>query len=110
MTHAEALSTAPADVQLDVERATGILRAAGCREVYVFGSVAEGRCAPRSDIDFGVRGCPPGQFYALQGKLLLALSRPADLVDLDPDLTAFLVREAVLVHVGSSPSRLSTRS
>lgn len=112
MTHAEALSTAPADVQLDVERATGILKAAGCREVYVFGSVAEGRCGPGSDIDFGVRGCPPGQFYALQGRLLLALSRPADLVDLDvdPDLTAFLEREAVLVHVGSSPSRLSTRS
>jgi predicted nucleotidyltransferase len=101
MAHAGILSTAPADAQGDVARGVAVLRAGGCREVYVFGSVADGRAGPGSDIDFGVRGCPPGQFYALQGKLLLTLSRPADLVDLDvdADLTAFLEREAVSVRV-----------
>ena len=41
-------------------------------------------------------------FYRLQGKLLLELTRSADLVDLDADieLTSFLEREADLTLVG----------
>ena len=70
--------------------------------MYVFGSVAEGRAHPHSDIDFVVRGCPASRFFKLQGRLLVELARTADLVDLDadPDLAAFLEREAVLIHVG----------
>ena len=102
MVGARALRAAPAEVQRDIARGAAVLRAGGCREVYVFGSAADGRAGPGSDIDFAVRGCPPERFYALQGELLLTLGRPADLVDLDvdADLTAFLEREAVLVHVG----------
>ena len=60
------------------------------------------RRAQPSDIDFAVKGCPPDQFFKLQGRLLLELGRSADLIDLDvdPDLAAFLAREARLVHVG----------
>lgn len=102
MTHAEALQAVPADVQRDIARAVEILRSGGCRDVYVFGSVAEGRVGGDSDIDFAVRGCPPERFYKLQGRLLMELRRSADLVDLDADaeLTAFLERESVLIHVG----------
>lgn len=102
MTHSPTLQAAPAQVRHDIERAVEILKNGGCREVYVFGSVAEGRVASDSDIDLAVRGCPPERFYKLQGKLLMELRRSADLVDLDldPELAAFLERESVLIHVG----------
>ena len=89
-------------VRQDIDRGIGILKAGGCEAVYLFGSVVEGRSNSRSDIDFAVRGCPAGMFYRLQGKLLLELTRSADLVDLDADiqLTSFLEREANLTHVG----------
>jgi len=91
-----------ADVLRDVERGVEILKSGGCREIYILGSVAEDRVSSESDIDFAVRGCPPERFFKLQGRLLLELSRSADLVDLDvdPELTAFLEREATLIHVG----------
>lgn len=96
------MQSVPADVQRDVADGVEILKGGGCREVYILGSVAEDRVGPYSDIDFAVRGCPPEQFFRLQGRLLMALGRSADLIDLDvdADLTAFLEREAVLVHVG----------
>ena len=96
------LSHLPAEVRREVQRGVEILKGGGCREIYVFGSVAEGEVTPRSDIDFAIRGCPPDAFFKLQGRLLMALDRSADLVDLDmdPDLASFLEREAVLIHVG----------
>jgi predicted nucleotidyltransferase len=96
------LRDVPEDIRCDVARGVDILKSGGCREVYVFGSVAERRVNPHSDIDFAVRGCPPSRFFKLQGRLLVDLSRSADLVDLDadPDLADFLEREAVLIHVG----------
>ena len=102
MTQAGPLQAAPAEVQRDIARAVEILKRGGCREVYVFGSVAEGRVARDSDIDLAVRGCPPERFLKLQGRLLMELGRSADLVDLDEDagLAAFLERQSVLIHVG----------
>jgi predicted nucleotidyltransferase len=92
----------PTDVQRDVELGIKILKDGGCTDVYVLGSVAEGRTHPESDIDFAVRGCPPEQFFMLQGQLLMELARSSDLIDLDvdPDLSKFLEHEATLVHVG----------
>ena len=96
------MQSAPADIQQDIARGAEILKSGGCSEIYIFGSIAEGRIGPESDIDFAVRGCPPEQFFKLQGRLLMALNRSADLVDLDvdADLAAFLEREATLVRVG----------
>lgn len=91
-----------ADFRRDVELGVQILRDGGVKEVYVLGSVAEGRAHPESDIDFAVRGCPPERFFKLQGRLLRELSRSSDLIDLDvdPDLAEFLGRESKMVHVG----------
>ena len=102
MTSTAGLQNIPEEVRDDVARGVDILRSGGCREVYIFGSVAEGRVGPQSDVDFAVRGCPASRFYKLQGRLLVELGRSSDLVDLDadPDLAAFLEREAVLIHVG----------
>lgn len=88
-------------VRKDIDRGIGILKAGGCEAVFLFGSVVEGRSNSRSDIDFAVRGCPAGMFYRLQGKLLLELSRSADLVDLDadPETASFLQRKAELIRI-----------
>ena len=96
------LQGVPDSIKRDVARGVAILKEAGCQQVYVFGSVAEGRVRPGSDIDFAVRGCPAKRFFKLQGRLLIELRCSADLIDLDadPDLTAFLEREAGMIHVG----------
>lgn len=96
------LGEVPVDVRRDIELGVKILKDGGCTDVYVLGSVAEGRMHPESDIDFAVRGCPPELFFMLQGRLLLELTRSSDLIDLDvdPDLSEFLEREATLIHVG----------
>lgn len=73
----------PEAFEEDIDRAIKILKEAGCTEVYLFGSVAEGRACSASDLDFAVRGCPPGKFFSLGGTLMLALKHPVDLVDLD---------------------------
>lgn len=86
----------------DVARAVELSRAEGCTEVYVFGSVAVGKARSRSDLDIAVRGCPPDRFYRLLGRLMVELSHPVDLVDLDLDreIADFLTAEGSLVHVG----------
>lgn len=96
------LENVPDDIRHDLERGVDILKGGGCSEIYLFGSVAEGRVTTRSDIDFAVRGCPPNHFFKLQGKLLMELGRSVDLVNLDTnaDLASFLEREATLVDVG----------
>ena len=92
----------PDEYRADVNRAVEICKAEGCREVYVFGSVATGQHRPRSDLDIGVRGCPTGRFYHLLGRLMDELTHPVDLVDLDLEtrVTEFLKQEGQLVHVG----------
>lgn len=92
----------PARFRPDIERAVRILRQGGCTEVYLFGSIAEGRTTSRSDIDLAVRGCPPEKFFALFGELMVELEHAVDLVDLDADeeFAEFLQQHAELVHVG----------
>ena len=86
----------------DVARAVNICKAEGCRDVFIFGSVAAGRNRPRSDLDIAVRGCPPESFYHLLGRLMDELTHPVDLVDLDLEtrVAEFLEQEGQLVHVG----------
>lgn len=89
------------EIRKDVVRGVSILKAGGCEEVYLFGSIAEASGTSRSDIDFAVRGCPADMFYKLQGRLLMELTRSVDLIDMDADaeLATFLQREAELIRV-----------
>ena len=102
MTRLDDLQDFPIEIREDLVRGIDILKSGGCKEIYLFGSVAEGRSGPSSDIDFAVRGCPASRFFKLQGRLLVELTRSSDLIDLDADpaLAAFLEHEAALVHVG----------
>jgi len=64
-------------------RAAELLKAAGAREVYLFGSQAAGTASADSDIDLAVAGLPPAAFYQAVGLISAVLRRPLDLVDLD---------------------------
>ncbi|MCX7840285.1 MAG: nucleotidyltransferase domain-containing protein [Anaerolineae bacterium] len=86
----------------DIQRAIQILKAAGCSEVFLFGSAITGQMRPDSDLDLAVRGCPRGEFFHLLGQLLLELDRPVDLINLDA-MDAFadcLRKEGTLVRIG----------
>lgn len=84
-----------------VERAATLLKSAGCKEVYLFGSVAEGNDNESSDIDIAIKGCPPGRFFELLGKLILELDCRVDLVNLDHEnaFSKHLLNKGQLLHV-----------
>ena len=72
-----------ATFEKDIDRAVQILKEAGCTEIYLFGSVATGEANAKSDIDLAVRGCPPGRYFHILGRLMMALDHSVDLIDLD---------------------------
>jgi len=61
-----------------IEKAAAALKAAGAREVYVFGSASKGTLRPESDVDMVVSGLPPEVFFGAIGKASRALGRPVD--------------------------------
>ncbi|SRR6266487_6168835 len=92
----------PEGFREDIGRAVKILKAAGCSEIFLFGSGAEGKVKDRSDIDLAIRGCPPGHFFRLLGRLLWELEHPVDLVNLDTQdpFAQYLQKEGGLLRVG----------
>ena len=92
------------DTEMDalIEKATVALKAAGAREVYVFGSASKGKLRPGSDVDMAVSGLPPEVFFRAMAAAHDALGRPLDLVNLDDDnpFTRYLKEEGELQRVG----------
>ena len=84
-----------------VQGAAAALRAAGAREVYVFGSAANGNLREDSDIDLAVSGLPPEVFFRAMARASRAAGRPIDLINLDRDnpFTRFLKEEGQLQRV-----------
>lgn len=85
-----------------IEEAAAALKAAGAREVYVFGSAAKGKMRANSDVDMAVSGLLPEAFFRTMAPAHDALGRPLDLVDLDEDnpFTRYLKEEGELRRVG----------
>ena len=81
----ETLNKIPPEYRDEVNKAISFLKQEGCKEIYIFGSLAEGKSKTKSDIDIAVKGCPPGKFFNILGKLMLELHCPVDLIDLDKD-------------------------
>ena len=78
--------------ETDIKIICDYAREYGVKEVVLFGSSLRD---PQSahDIDLGVLGIEPGRFFAFYGDLLMALSKPVDLVDLSkPSKFTALVR------------------
>jgi predicted nucleotidyltransferase len=97
----EELNRLPSSYKKDIEKAVKILKEEGCKEVFLFGSLAEGNIKEDSDIDLAIKGCPSGKYFNLIGKLMLELGHPIDLVNLDKndDFASFLSREGELHNV-----------
>lgn len=91
----------PENYRTDIERAVQILKAGGCHEVFLFGSLASGEFRDGSDIDLAVTGCPANKFFQLGGKLLMELEHSVDLIDLDNNdrFTEYLKKQGELVRV-----------
>jgi predicted nucleotidyltransferase len=85
-----------------VNKAASALKAAGAKEVYVFGSASKGKTRPNSDVDMAVSGLPPEVFFRAMARASRALGRPIDLIDLDEDnpFTRYLKKEGELQRVG----------
>ena len=61
--------------------------------IFLFGSSASDREEAR-DIDLGVEGIPAKSFFEFYGRLLFAVSKPVDVIDLSRDTKfARLVRD-----------------
>ena len=84
-----------------LQRGAALLRAAGAREVYVFGSVATGRTHEGSDVDLAISGLPPENFFATMARLEDLFEGNVDLVDLDDatPFTAYLKTKGLLRRV-----------
>lgn len=67
----------------DLETAVHYLKAVGCTEIYIFGSLSAGQAHSQSDIDIAVRGLQPEKFFSVYGELMIKLNHRVDLVDLD---------------------------
>lgn len=79
-----------------------ILTTAGCKELFLFGSQANGTADKNSDIDIGVKGLPPQKFFAVHAQLEEACGREVDLVDFDekPKLYSLLDKLGELKKIG----------
>ena len=75
----------PEELTRDISAATEILVQDGCKEVYIFGSIASGTYTSDSDIDLATVGLPKDRFFATYGRILSTVRRHVDLVGLDYD-------------------------
>jgi uncharacterized protein len=67
--------------------------------VFLFGSCLDDKM-PANDIDLGVKGIAPNQFFNFYGKLLRQLSKPVDVVNLSrpSELTNAIEKVAVKIY------------
>jgi predicted nucleotidyltransferase len=88
-------------LEAKIAEAARVLRAAGAREVYVFGSVVRKRSTPPQDVDLAVSGLPPEVFFEAYADASDALDMPLDLVDLDEEnpFVRYLKDEGKLLRV-----------
>lgn len=81
----------PETLVLELERAVHILKEEGCKEIYVFGSLATGRATEKSDIDIGIKHYPKERFFRIYGRLMMGIDHHFDLVDFELNVEMFAV-------------------
>jgi predicted nucleotidyltransferase len=89
------------ETRRQVEAAASVLKDAGAKAVYVFGSVGEGSDTDDSDIDLAVSGLPAEGYFHAIGEAMMAVSRPIDVIDLDESnpFTEYLRKKGKLLRV-----------
>ncbi len=99
----EKLKNLPNSFKDDIKKATKILKENGAKEVFIFGSIANGKFNENSDIDIAVKGISEKDFYKIAGILMFELENEFDLIDLDDKENRFsqmLLRIGGLLKVG----------
>lgn len=93
--------TIPAEFQIDLDRVVAALRAAGSKDIYLFGSLTSGTAGDESDIDLAVTGLPANRFFEIYSQVARSLTHELDLVDLDheEEFATFLKRTNRLVRI-----------
>lgn len=97
------LNNLPSSYQEDIKKATQILKENGVKEVFIFGSIANGKFNENSDIDIAVKGLNEKKFYKVASILMFELEHEIDLIDLDDKENSFsqmLLRVGGLLKVG----------
>lgn len=91
----------PETFKKDIEKSIRILKEAGCKEIFLFGSLAEGDYRDNADIDLAVKGCPSEEYFSILGKLIMELDHSVDLINLDRDdnFSRYLEKEGNLLYV-----------
>lgn len=79
----EKLNNLPNSYQEDIKKAIAILKENGAKEVFIFGSIANGKFNENSDIDIAVKGISQENFYKIASILMFELQNEFDLIDLD---------------------------
>ena len=90
-------------LEKQIKEAAETFKSYGAKEVYIFGSAAEGRIDEYSDIDMAVSGLPPGVFFRAWAKAVRAFpGREMDLISLENDgpFAEYLKLEGKLQRVG----------
>ena len=93
----------PLTYQEDIKRAKKILKENGAKEVYIFGSIANGKFNENSDIDIAIRGLEESEFYKVASILMFELEHEFDLIDLDDkanDFSQMISKVGGLLKVG----------
>lgn len=96
------ISTFPEKYRQDIEKATAILKNNGCTEIYIFGSIANGKFNENSDIDIAVKGLSDEKFFRVLGELRKELENDIDLIDLDDEknrFVQFILKQGELIKV-----------
>lgn len=79
----EKLNNLPNSYKQDIKKATKTLKENGAKEVYIFGSIANGKFNENSDIDIAVKGLNEKDFYRVASILMFEMENEFDLIDLD---------------------------
>jgi len=93
----------PNSYQEDIEKAIQILKENGAKDIYIFGSIANGKFNENSDIDIAVSGLKQEEFYTIASILMFELENEIDLIDLDDKDNRFsqmLLKVGCLLKVG----------
>lgn len=99
----EKINNLPNSYKEDIRKAIEILKENGAKEVFIFGSIANGKVNENSFIDLAVRGINQKDFYKIVWILTFELENEFDLIDLDDNENRFsqmILRNGGLLKVG----------
>ena len=92
----------PEKYKEDIKKSYKYLKERGCKSVYLFGSLVTGKIHENSDIDIGIKGLPPQNFFKAYSDLYFNLNNKFDLVDFDSSNKFFLLLNEIneVIEIG----------